>query len=65
MKMRYYTKVMLLALYGKKTYFRLLDLEVDLLTLKMTLNHKNNRRHGFSSQNYTKKGITLVPTFIC
>ena len=44
---------MLLALSGKNHIFRLLDLEVDLLTLKMALNHENNIRSGFSSQNYT------------
>ena len=32
---------------------------VDLLTLKMTLNHKNNIRNGLSSQNYTKKVLHL------
>ena len=45
---------MLLALSGK-SYSRLLDLEVDLLTLKMALNHENNIKNGFSSQNYTRK----------
>ena len=45
----------LLALSGKNHI--LLDLEVDLLTLKMTVNHENNIRNGFSSQNYTKKKV--------
>ena len=30
-----------------------LPYEVDLLTFKMTLNHENNIRDEFSSQNYT------------
>ena len=46
---------MLLALSRKNYIFNLLHLEVDLLTLKMTLNHENNIRDEFFSQNYTKK----------
>ena len=52
-----------LALFVKNQIFDYL--EVDLLTLKMPLNHENNIRNGFTSQNYTKKGITFVLTFIC
>ena len=31
------------------------NLEVDVLTFKMTLNQENNIRNGFSSQKYTRK----------
>ena len=42
----------------------LLDLKIDLLTLKMTLNNQNFR-YGLPSQNYIKKSIIHVPSFIC
>ena len=37
-----------------KLYFLHFDLEIDVLTLKMILNHENNIRKGFSSKKYTK-----------
>ena len=40
------------ALYVKKLYFCLFDLEIDFVTLKMTLSQKNNTRHGLPSQNH-------------
>ena len=32
--------------------FRLLDLEIEVLTLKMTFNYPNNTRNGLVSQNH-------------
>ena len=43
------------ALFSKESNFLLLDLEVDLSTLMMTLNNKNNIRSEFSTQSYTKE----------
>ena len=37
-----------------KGYFCLFDLEIDVLTSKMTLSHKNNTRNGLPSQNHIK-----------
>ena len=37
-----------------KGYFCLFDLEIDFLTLKMTLNDENNARNGLPSQNHMK-----------
>ena len=45
---------MFLALLVKNDIFRLLDLEIDLLILKMTLNNQNNFRNGLPSQNLVK-----------
>ena len=55
MKMRYYTHEPGFIL--EKTYFRLLELEIDILALKMTLNHQNNIRNKYFSQNYTQKVV--------
>ena len=33
----------------------LFDLEIDLLTLRVTSNEHDNERNGFFSQNHTKK----------
>ena len=38
---------MFIALFVKKSYSRLHDLEIDSLTSKMTLNHQNNIIPGF------------------
>ena len=32
----------------------MVDLEIALLTLRMTLKHENNLRNAFFSENYTK-----------
>ena len=45
---------MFLALFGKNNILDFFYLEVDLLTLKMILNHENNIRNGFPGQNYSK-----------
>ena len=50
--------------YLLESYFCSFDLEIDVLTLKLTWNHENNTRNGFSSQKYTKRVITLVPRYI-
>ena len=50
LKTRYYTCSKRCLL--KMIFFRLLDLEIDLLTLKMTLNNQNNFRNGLPSQNH-------------
>ena len=55
---------MILYLFGKKSYFRILDLKIDILPLKMILNHQHNIRNRYFCQNYTKSGITLAPTFM-
>ena len=34
--------------------FRLLDLEIEVLTLKMNFNHKKNTRNGLLNQNHIK-----------
>ena len=53
---------MSLALLVKKSYFPSLDLEIDLLTLKMTLkmtfNHQNSARNSLFNQNDTKRRLT-------
>ena len=41
--------------YLLESYFCSFNLEIDVLTLKLTWNHENNTRNGFSSQKYTKK----------
>ena len=41
-----------------KSYFQSLDLEIDLLTLKMTFNRQNSTRNGLFNQNDTKKRST-------
>ena len=41
---------------SQKSYFPLLYLEIDLLTLKMTFNHQNSTRNSLLIQNDTKKG---------
>ena len=38
---------MLIALFVKKSFFRLHDLEINYLTSKMTLNQLNNIINGF------------------
>ena len=38
----------------EKGYFCLFDLEIEVLTLKMTLYHKNNTINGLPSQNHMK-----------
>ena len=45
-------------------YISNFDLEIDVLTFKMTLNNKNNIRYGFLSQKNTKRGITRCPSYI-
>ena len=35
-------------------FFLLLDLEIEVLTLKMTFNHQNNTKNGLFSQNHSK-----------
>ena len=45
---------MFLALFVKKLYFSLLNLEIDLLNLKMTFNHENSTRNGLHSKNHMK-----------
>ena len=47
---------MFLALFGKNQIF-------DYMTLKMTLNHQNNIRNGFSSRTYTKKSYYTCSYF--
>ena len=42
---------MFLALFVKICLF---DLEIDFLTLKITLSHENNTRNGLPSQNHMK-----------
>ena len=41
---------MFLALFVKKMYFFLFDLEMDFLTLKMTFSHENITINGLPSQ---------------
>ena len=45
---------MFLALFVKKGIFAYLTLNFEVLTLKMTLYHKNNTRNGLPSQNHMK-----------
>ena len=45
---------MLLALFGKKSHFRLHDLEMDFLTSKMTFNHQNSTINELYGENLTK-----------
>ena len=44
-------------LYLLESNFGSFDPEIDVLTLKMTWNHENNTRNGFSSQKYMKKEV--------
>ena len=43
---------------SRKSYFPSLDLEIDLLTLKMILNHQNSTISSLCNQNDTKKRST-------
>ena len=45
---------MLIALFVKKSLFRLHDLEINSLTSKMTLNHQNNIINGLYGKNPMK-----------
>ena len=45
---------MFLALFVEKWYFCSFDLEIDLLTLKMTYNYENSTRNRLPSQNHMK-----------
>ena len=54
MKIWYYGHVPSFIWY--KSYFRSLDLEIDLLTFKMTLNHEIITRNGYFS-------LSLASTF--
>ena len=62
---------MLLALFVNNGIFCSFDLEIDFLTLKMTLSHTYNTRHGFPSQNhmtmryYTCYWLHLLKNHIC
>ena len=38
------------------SYFHSLDLEIDLLTLKMTFNHQNNTRNSLFNKMSQKRG---------
>ena len=50
---------MLIALFVKKSYFRLHDLEINSLTSKMTLNHINNiiNINNNNNNNKNNKGV--------
>ena len=45
---------LLVELYVTNQIFRLLDLEIEVLTLKMTFNYQNNTRNGLLNQNHFK-----------
>ena len=45
-------------------FFRLLDLAIEVLTLKMTFNHQNNTRNGLFSQNHIKD-IYSISCYLC
>ena len=45
---------MFLALFVEKGIICLFNLEIDFLTLKMTLSHKNNLRNRLPRQNHIK-----------
>ena len=45
---------MFLAVFAKKLYLSLLNLEIDFLTLKMTFKHENSTRNGLHSKNHMK-----------
>ena len=47
-------------IFRNRTFSLEVDLEVDLLTLKMTSNSQNNSVNGCFIQNHIKGGITLV-----
>ena len=47
-----------------KHVFRLLDLEIEVLTLKMTFNHQNNTRNGLFGQNHIKH-IYYTSCYLC
>ena len=56
---------MFLALFVKNGIFCLFDLQVDFLTLKMTLSHKKIKEMDCPVKITWKWGITLVSGFIC
>ena len=59
-------KYFLLLFMFVKNHTHVPSLEIDLLTLKMTLNNYNNMTYGMPSQNCMKKrGIAHVPSSIC
>ena len=45
---------MSLALFKKTYIFYMIDLEIELLTLRMTLKHENIMKNEYFSENYTK-----------
>ena len=55
---------MFLSLFVKKMYFCLFDLEIDILTSKMTLSHKNNTINRSPSQNHTCNWLHLLKNHI-
>ena len=44
-------------LYLLNSHFRSFDLEIDVLTLKMTWNHENNTINGFSKSKVHEKEV--------
>ena len=62
MQMRYYTSP---SFNFVKIIFSIVNLEIDLLTLKGTLNHVNEITNELSGLNSSKTVITPHPTFIC
>ena len=40
---------MILALFGKRSYFRSLDLDIDILPWDMSLNHQNSKNNDSQS----------------
>ena len=53
------------ALFGKKSYFCLPDLEIDTLTLKMIFIHQNKSRNGFFVKITLKRRTTLSAIYVC
>ena len=47
-----------------KPYFRLPDLEIDTMTLKITFYHQNSNRNGLFGQITSKRRTTLLLLFV-
>ena len=58
---------MFLAFFVKKLFFCWIDLEMDILALKMTSSHENITRNVFPSKNHMKMRYILhmfLPVFV-